>query len=66
MQKWEYLKVETANGSMPYSLNGVAIKDWKKGPNIFEFIGQLGDEGWEMLTAPVDTNHFFWFKRPKV
>lgn len=53
MQKWEYLflvatwhddwKVETVNGEN--------IRDWEYGPTMYEYLNQLGGEGWEIINV---------------
>lgn len=55
MQKWEYLFVEALwenDAWRPWRINGREDKDWKKGPSIYDHANQLGQEGWELVTAP--------------
>lgn len=70
MQKWEYLRVDMeGNGQfwVPHSINGQELRDWKKGPNFYDFANQLGDQGWELI-APITrggTTYGYIFKRLK-
>ncbi len=69
MQKWEYLyvtKYSANNQWRPFTLNGAEIRDWKKGPSIYEFFNRLGDEGWEMFAVDTTGYGSYYFKRPKV
>lgn len=69
MVKWEYLVILASNtgGSenrlAPQVENGRLIKDWQKGPNIYEYINELGEAGWELVTTETPTRYVF--KRQK-
>jgi hypothetical protein len=73
MQKWEYLLLDTDGGrdKLPRFLNGIEIRNWRRGPSLVEFINQLGDQGWELVSWQP---HYYGestvevrvvFKRPK-
>jgi len=57
MQKWEYLflvaswhddwKIETANGAN--------IQNWEYGPTMYEYLNQLGEQGWEIINTHYHT-----------
>ena len=73
MQKWEYLFV-SAEQSDEYRvryINGKEVPDWKVGDNIYDFANKLGEEGWELVSAPYTASAPNWatgrliFKRPK-
>ena len=76
MQKWEYLFVVgymARNDWRPVYTNGVKVSEkWEKGPTIYEFANQLGEEGWELVNQIVQDERFgdakgyrMAFKRPK-
>ena len=48
MQKWEYISVFW-DGPKIY-VGGELVAD-KKGANILPYINQLGEQGWEMVSA---------------
>ena len=54
--KWE------RNALRPQLVNGQDLRDWKK-TTVYEFVNQLGEEGWELANAT--ENYRFIFKRPK-
>lgn len=61
MQTWEYMFIRTADGRgslsygwpipKPFLVNGVELKDWKKGPALYEYVDALGSQRWEMVSA---------------
>ena len=60
---WEYLEVRRS-GSRPRSVNGRTLPGWKKGPLFWDFVNELGAEGWDL--AAVDATDTSWiFKRPR-
>jgi hypothetical protein len=67
MQKWDYLFV-VVQENLPRYVNGEQLPDWKKGQSIFQFVKQLGVEGWELVSAPMVSFRFqdasLIFKRP--
>lgn len=76
MSKWEYLWVITENYSVGFTAFDVKVKhvnnwkeipNWKQGPALHEYFNQLGEQGWEMVSAPnaQALNGIVWFKRPK-
>lgn len=81
MQKWEYLSViaEYPAGLLdsktnyheykPKFINGQEQKDWKRGSTIDEYMKNLGEQGWELIsfTTPVYgvMPIMMVFKRPK-
>ena len=65
MTKWEYLTVTASSHRdelKPNLVNGRELRDWTKGPNISDYINQLGYQGWELVT--VDGWNYY-FRRPK-
>jgi hypothetical protein len=79
MQKWEYLFVDAlGDGKVlrPFCMNGQELRDWKKGANLYDFVNQLGEQGWELIAAPYTpaifagtssaTNTRLIFRRQKV
>lgn len=79
MQKWEYLELtalyHNSNGEEYYSINGQRVgqngpNGGQNGPNIYQYITQLGDDGWELvdrsggISNPY-TSSSWVFKRPK-
>ncbi len=65
MQQWEYWTVvfDVTNKAMrPRWVNDQELPDWKKGPIKFEYLNQLGNQGWELVAINA-TMHTF--KRPK-
>ena len=64
-QKWEYLTIETAyveGETKPSLINENKIKDWRKGPIMFDYMKKLGNDGWELVTQE---SYEYIFKRPK-
>jgi hypothetical protein len=62
LQRWEYVCVSVIRSyGMNYRRNGIKVGEWKDRP-IFEMLGKMGEEGYE-LTAYDGTNYIF--KRPK-
>ena len=54
MPKWEYLFVEVLEEKhvpRPATVNGRPLPDWKRGPSIYQYADDLGDEGWELVGA---------------
>jgi hypothetical protein len=77
MQQWEYLQVvvEPDNKNQPYKAveaNGQSLAQ-KRGavlggstyPLFTDYIGDLGSEGWELVTVVGDIGQVYIFKRPK-
>lgn len=80
MQKWEYLFVVAFSGrgeidnSRPESVNGESFRKWanlsdgEEVPLLVEFSNQLGEQGWELVSAPPTPSQatsLSTFKRPK-
>ncbi len=75
MQKWEYLVVNffgNKDEAHPRFVNDEELKDWKNGPKLSQFCNERGEEGWEMVSMAITSNHFgevlesrAVFKRPK-
>lgn len=76
MQKYEYLLVSHVNYNIK-AINGreidaaAGVFGGPKGPTIHEKANELGQEGWEMVSAqythnPTGSGYFgdVWFKRP--
>jgi hypothetical protein len=68
MQKWEHLSVVFSTDGVGKTMwarfiNNQELTDWKNGPTMQDYIRQLGEEGWELVT--IETGGLFWFKRPK-
>lgn len=73
-QKWEYLLVsfQEHRGWRPRYTNGQEVADWMDGPVIHDYVGQLGEEGWELISASAGQRMYgltdvrqLYFKRPK-
>lgn len=55
MQKWEYRFVNTTwKGDNCYvlSVNGKELGDWDTNETIYDYANRIGEEGWELVTAP--------------
>ena len=68
MQRWEYLFIQPQaerNHYLPRYINGQELRAWKRGPDIHEYVHQLGDEGWELIADPVDQQWYYVLKRPR-
>ncbi len=70
MQKWEYLYLEgyLLSATKPRAMK-VNNEPLSERPNLWEYINQLGAEGWELVNAynlskPDVHKDFFVFKRP--
>lgn len=70
MQKWEYMFV-WIDLSRPREANGKELPNWEKGPNVYAFSNQLGEEGWELVSNVFTEDSLRFnrcrliFKRPK-
>ncbi len=65
MQQWEYLTVvfDGANRELrPRWVDDKELPDWKKGPTRYEYLNQLGNQGWELAATSAT---LYTFKRPK-
>ena len=56
MQKWEYLFVfATIAGNdgefRPRFANDEELDNWQKGPTMYEYANQQGENGWELLAC---------------
>ncbi len=60
MTKWEYMYVvaieQPPHDWHPVTVNGKEFEKWKFGrgfigPDLHEFLNQLGQEGWELVSA---------------
>ena len=71
MQKWEYLSLlaRLVNEDWrPKYQNGTQLPDWENGPKVYDYLNQLGDAGWELVSETFDSdNHVMRlrFKRPR-
>jgi hypothetical protein len=73
-EKWEYLLVsfQEYKGWRPRFVNGQEVTDWMSAPVIYEYVNQLGEDGWEMTGASSGQNMYgltdrrqMYFKRLK-
>lgn len=71
---WEYLLVsfQEHKGWRPRYLNGQEVPDWMDAPVIHDYVGQLGEDGWELVSASAGQRMYgltdvrqLYFKRPK-
>ena len=75
MDTWEYLFLSAypAGGTHKVTrLNGDTLANWQEGPSVYEYIEQMGGEGWEMVSATylpfmgnIELAHHYTFKRPR-
>lgn len=51
--KWEHRMVSFQHyqGWRPRFIDGKAVRNWTEGPVIHEFITQMGEEGWDLVSA---------------
>jgi hypothetical protein len=58
MQKWEYMFVKCERAGdfwKPRNINNADQENWHKGIDLVAFCNKSGSEGWELVTAMVDT-----------
>ena len=50
-----------------HMVNGRELRDWKKGPNLYDYLNQLGREGWELVATWSESVSLreYCFKRPR-
>jgi hypothetical protein len=74
MQKWEYRFVHTIwknDNWYVLSVNGKELGDWESNETIYDYANRLGEEGWELVSAPYTADGLnnprprLIFKRPK-
>ncbi len=74
MQAWEYLFVAAypSRGThRAQRVNGHQLDNWESDPPIYEYSQELGDNGWELVSAntlpfmSVELAYHLVFKRPK-
>ncbi len=72
--RWEYSLVsfQDYKGWRPRYINGNEIKNWMNGPLMHVYIGQMGEDGWELAAASAGErlygnadSHQIYFKRRK-
>jgi hypothetical protein len=68
MTRWEYLFLTVARrGSgtwKVWQVNGEEVSGWQKGPSLYEYCNEMGEQGWEMIElshAPVVRQGIFGF-----
>jgi hypothetical protein len=67
--KWEYMEVifRDYGGYRPRYVNGQEQRGWKQAPTIYEYLGQIGEDGWELVGVGGRDNREMpaYFKRRK-
>lgn len=72
--RWDYLVVSLADyhGWRPRYIDGREISNWMEAPLIHDYLGQLGEDGWELVAASAgkrlygSSDHYqLFFKRPR-
>jgi len=67
--KWEYMEVifRDYGGYRPRYVNGQERTGWKQAPILYEYLGQIGEEGWELVGVGGRNNREMpaYFKRRK-
>lgn len=67
LQAWEYLFLEVEGAWNPrvrYQ-NHQEVPNWRQGPPLYEYVNQLGAEGWELVGLQGYQNQDMVFKRAK-
>lgn len=68
-QQWEYMEVvfRDYGGYRPRFVNGEEQLNWKQAPVIYEYLNQVGEQGWELagIGSRNDMEMAAYFKRPK-
>lgn len=60
MQKWEYLSIVAIqspkdNEFRPKYVNNQEIKNWEKGSLLTDYMNEMGDKGWELVSEQRDS-----------
>jgi hypothetical protein len=68
MQKWEYLRIQldfSGGHFYVHFIGGEELTNWTQGPKVSEYLNNLGDQGWELISdnvIPVGYD-FTWLDR---
>ena len=74
MKKWEYMFVSAALKDKEWRIKKINGKEQAIGKTtitLYDYANQMGDEGWELISAPYTADEFnsatprLIFKRPK-
>ena len=71
MEEWEYIEVTAPmrddGNSVRIYLNGEEVVPESRTSVLYDFLNQLGSEGWEMINFAFYPNKtaFYYFKRPR-
>jgi hypothetical protein len=63
MSKWEYLSITARNANddwRPQFREGVELSNWEKGPKLHDYLNQLGNDGWELVSETFDQQVSKW------
>ena len=71
-QRWEYLRLITDDyGKKVRYSNGEELPNWKSGSSVSEYLRQVGNEEWELVSvvmksnSETDRDHVLYLKRER-
>ena len=69
LPQWDYLEVlfRDYRGWRTHTVNGRELGNWKTSATLVDYVKQLGDEGWEMVSMSDERHNQkeAYFKRPR-
>lgn len=62
MEKWQYLIINSnlvGRVFIPHFVGTDELPNWQNGPGIHTVLNELGEQGWELVNAFIESSNFF-------